>query len=317
MSVGISRSPQGQPEPQHQTQEKDVLSQNMTDMLVRRIDPLCRTSAHRVTAEQLCRDWGIVVQSLDLRTGGAADGEVFIQPIPPTQIQTWLDEFRPWDQPGAGQWDFDLPGSYDPHEDRHYGMSNSLGISRMVCNYIEMCYRYEKGSIIRNKTRWRPSSFGVKHLSSSTSNIHRWHARFMLHQCEPADAGKFYLSETRPDSALPHLGCFLHDDELLADDGSLSTAELTTIMVLALRQAMNPIYKQATVVPITVYSCAGQQVRIIQGCIDFRHRQFDIRYSEILDFNEGGVRRTEENMQRFLTLLGWVLGNPVGNVKRP
>ncbi|ATY67203.1 kinase-like domain [Cordyceps militaris] len=275
----------------------------MGEMLVCRIHPLCGTDAHRITAEELRRDWDIVA---------------FIQPIPPDEIRRWLDELRPWDADCAEPYDFDLPDSYDPYYDPRVSESVSFGIRRVAYNYIGKYYvPCVSTPTLANLGMNSP---GVKHLSSSDSNIHHWDVTQMFHQCDPATIRKHRLhSAIPPSSELPHLSCFLHDDEILESDGGLSTAELITIMVCYVPpEPFRPDQSYSSAhVKITVFSCSGRQVRIVQGCIDFRHYQFDVRCSDILDFNEGGMRRTKENEQRFYTFLGWILGNPVGNIKEP
>ncbi len=93
------------------------------------------------------------------------------------------------------------------------------------------------------------------------------------------------------------------------------------------------MYTQTSVIPVCPLSLSVPTNPLIRPCKDYRllllrplgpycsrlYRlsplQFDIRCSDILDFNEGGMRRTKENEQRFYTFLGWILGNPVGNIK--
>lgn len=150
MSANTSHNRAAQP------QANDALSHNIGEMLVCRIQPLCGTDAHRITAEELRRDWDIVVQKLDLRTGQAEHGPAFIRPIPPDEIRRWLDEFRPWDADWAEPGDFDLPDSYDPYYDPRVGESVSFGIRRVAYNYIAKCHIYEKGSMMENKTNWLP-----------------------------------------------------------------------------------------------------------------------------------------------------------------
>ncbi|OAA63885.1 hypothetical protein ISF_04594 [Cordyceps fumosorosea ARSEF 2679] len=248
------------------------------------------------------------------RAGGY--GEAFIRPIPPEQIRSWIDHFCALAYPRGNPDDYDLFGIYDPLEDPRCGMTDSMGILSMVVSYTERAYPFEKGNMMQDKTYWRYCSPNTKRLSSSTSDVHSWIVKRITEQCDPATAQKYTYLDVPRSSTLPHLSCFVHDDEILQDDGSLSNGELTAIMVLALRQSSDRTYRHATVIPLLVFSCSGRQVRIIQGCIDFRNYQFDVRCSEILDFNEGGIRGTDENLRRFYTLLGWVLGEPVGNIEQ-
>lgn len=115
------------------------------------------------------------------------------------------------------------------------------------------------------------NSPGVKHLSSPNSNIHHWDVTQMFHQCDPATVRKDRLHiACTPSSTLPHLSCFLHDDEILESDGGLSTAELVTIMICALRQATNPVYIHTSVIPVCPLSLSVPTNPLIRPCKDYR-----------------------------------------------
>ncbi len=83
-----------------------------------------------LTAEELRRDWEIVVQTLHLRTGKADRGEALIRPDPPGEIRSWFDEFRPWDEARAKPENFDLFGVYEPYLARRWGQSNRWLLGR-------------------------------------------------------------------------------------------------------------------------------------------------------------------------------------------
>ncbi|EGX88299.1 MFS transporter, putative [Cordyceps militaris CM01] len=124
-------------------QKKDALEQCMWDMIRRRIDPLTKSSAHRISPEQLRAEWNIVVQKLDLDTGRPDHGETFIQPIPIHQIDSWIKEFRPLEYPSRRPYDYDLFDIYDRVEDAGEGKEISRGISRMVKNYTMRSHSYK------------------------------------------------------------------------------------------------------------------------------------------------------------------------------
>lgn len=51
----------------------------------------------------------------------------------------------------------------------------------------------------------------------------------------------------------------------------------------------------------------------MQGIVHFDERSVEIRKSEIIDF-EMGIR-AGDNWRKFLSLLGWFIGEPVGDTK--
>ena len=61
-----------------------------------------------------------------------------------------------------------------------------------------------------------------------------------------------------------------------------------------------------------MFSASGSKVRVVQGIVDFDKGTTEVRVSEILNFEETNI---SGNWQQWLTLLGWVVGKPVGDTK--
>ncbi|MBE3044279.1 hypothetical protein IMZ48_17265 [Candidatus Bathyarchaeota archaeon] len=59
-------------------------------------------------------------------------------------------------------------------------------------------------------------------------------------------------------------------------------------------------------------SDSGRKVRIVQGVVNFAKGTTEIRVSQIVSFEEGGVRG---NWRQWLALLGWAVGKPVGRTR--
>ena len=51
---------------------------------------------------------------------------------------------------------------------------------------------------------------------------------------------------------------------------------------------------------------------MVQGIVDFDKGTTEARVSDIIDFEKTNI---SGNWQQWLTLLGWVVGKPVGNTK--
>lgn len=62
-----------------------------------------------------------------------------------------------------------------------------------------------------------------------------------------------------------------------------------------------------------MFSASGRNIRIVQGIVDFATGTTEVRVSEIVSFEEGGVKG--DNWRTWLTLLGWAVGKPMGNTK--
>jgi hypothetical protein len=63
---------------------------------------------------------------------------------------------------------------------------------------------------------------------------------------------------------------------------------------------------------VTVISLSNRSARVIQGIVDFKNESIEIRVAPSFDFM-AGVQN--ENMALYLTVMGWLVGNPVGKTK--
>jgi len=61
-----------------------------------------------------------------------------------------------------------------------------------------------------------------------------------------------------------------------------------------------------------VVSASYRTVRIVQGVVNIRTNDVELRVSQLVPF-EKGIKADTESWQNFLTLLGWILGEPIGD----
>jgi len=59
-------------------------------------------------------------------------------------------------------------------------------------------------------------------------------------------------------------------------------------------------------------SCSGRQVRIVQGVVNFPETTVELRVSRIIDFEKDVLY----NWREYMTLLGWAIGEPVGDTAK-
>jgi hypothetical protein len=62
---------------------------------------------------------------------------------------------------------------------------------------------------------------------------------------------------------------------------------------------------------VTVISASGRRIRIVQGVVDIIKGSIEVRVSDIIQFDEG----IKKNEKKFHTLLGWMVGEPVGRTR--
>ncbi|KFH40405.1 hypothetical protein ACRE_089350 [Hapsidospora chrysogenum ATCC 11550] len=127
------------------------------------------------------------------------------------------------------------------------------------------------------------------------------------------DNGNQWMAETLlkvEDGSEPHLTCFLIDSTQRRDD-SLCTSELWCVLMMCAHQHLRRIqeHRPVAIVPVTVVSGSGRQVRIIQGNADGRNGNISIRKSPIIDFKADKKKQWDD----WLAVLSWFISTPVGD----
>ncbi|KAM3513929.1 hypothetical protein MY11210_002466 [Beauveria gryllotalpidicola] len=113
-----------------------------------------------------------------------------------------------------------------------------------------------------------------------------------------------------PDPRKPHV---IHHviDSTPWKSGTLRTSEFKTIVFVAAANKLKAAYKGLDYFGVTVISFWHWEVRIVQGLVNFKTRDVDIRVSPAQGFRDG-LRNDDGSIDtRFLTLLAYHLGEVV------
>jgi len=112
------------------------------------------------------------------------------------------------------------------------------------------------------------------------------------------------------DDSKPHLTCFLADNTPRRDD-SLCFSELWCLLMICAHQHLQRIkdHRPVAIVPVTIVSGSGRQIRIVQGYVDGRNGNIKIRKSPIIDFNPDRKKQWDD----WLAVLSWFISTPVGD----
>ncbi|KAJ3476322.1 hypothetical protein NLG97_g9167 [Lecanicillium saksenae] len=275
---------------------------------------LYKTSLRHLPAATLREDHGFVIQGLDLKTGEPAmHGNRFIEPIHPAEIRGWVNKYCFW---GIGETRAQLgPLGYSAYPKSTRPFYDAETLKREISMMLDQGL-FRIGNIREKESLWRRARIELDGLQREYRPNCHWAVRDIFQQARSSQLEDPFEPNLTQNEHHPHVQCIVLDNEPLADNNYVSVAELTTILKVAGDVARIPQFKNVDTIPVTVFSFSNRKVRIVQGCVNFRTRKHDIRCSDIMDFTYSFCR-TEESVFNVCTLLGWMVGRPVGDVVQP
>ncbi|QLI66160.1 lysine methyltransferase 4 [Metarhizium brunneum] len=286
----ISKITPCQPCPEDTRKRKAFVSQ----FLKANFAPLAKSNRSYIDTGAL-EHMAIKCLHVDFNTGRLSNGVAqFIDPIPPSKIEDdGDDEDNPLENlgPASPQWE-------------------AASLYRLMNFYLVHDGQWNPG-ILQTQTLWRkypiPRGRTLCQLSHTQSprNWRVWtiFRRFQYYEDIISETGESPLD---PDK--PHVMAFLADGALIRED-VLSTSELTCITYLVADGALK--YKHHRFIPATLMSASLRTVRIVQGVLDCQKGTLEIRKSQPVTFSDSRIA----NWDKWLTLLGWMIGNPADGLK--
>ncbi|KAK8141115.1 hypothetical protein G3M48_000762, partial [Beauveria asiatica] len=139
-----------------------------------------------------------------------------------------------------------------------------------------------------------------------------------FHNMKPVVSGQ---RETPCEPDLPHAICYAIDSTPF-DDYSIRTSEFKSIVFMAVVNNMKAEYNHLDSFGVTVVSFWNRDVRIVQGLVNLKTHNIDLRVSPVQQFPSGFRGRDGSIDDRFLTLLAYnfnvrvVVGAIVLNTRR-
>ncbi|KAJ3528048.1 hypothetical protein NM208_g10399 [Fusarium decemcellulare] len=263
----------------------------ITSMAKRILRPLTKYQKPYVSSRAL-EKFGIPCKDMDSKTGQVGPRvEPFIEPIPPHLVDEWLNETKPW----TIREDFIRPD--DDISETGQTLATFLGL----LIDIHLTYNEKEGDpgIMIIKTKWAPTfpdcSKYVNRLSCGNGKPD-WQLKATYRQHVVAPTCRCIYDGTL-DAGKPHAICFLADSAPIQDD-LIATSELTSLLYMAINIALK----------VTLVTGSLATIRIVQAICDFEKGTIELRKSPPVHFPKG----VRADWQKYLTLLGWMLGKPVG-----
>ncbi|KAI1735404.1 hypothetical protein F4680DRAFT_309123 [Xylaria scruposa] len=228
-------------------------------------------------------------RALDLEGDGKSEGLQFLEPIPVQVMRRQMAEKTPKDT-----W------TWAPHTltlDRWreaYFLSGYLRAAFVDEDDLDAAKVGETG-IMECYTKWAacwdeiPSYCKLKGHSKRTHFTVDW----ILHQ---------------PDTAFPHVVGHLCDTNPF-DQDCLSSPELACLVFMGIFRWSDPEYRQHKIVPVTLVSGSGYNVRLVHGYVDASAGRVMVYKSPILNFRE-------KKRDHWVNMLRWILAKPVGDTER-
>ncbi|KAH8711446.1 hypothetical protein HC256_008259 [Beauveria bassiana] len=287
------------------------------------------------TREQLLTKYRIFVQKLDIATGEpGTQGQAYIEPVRPEIVLDWLKKYAPEKSADRPYFDLDFTGYDVTGMSLDFYLGEAMELCNLLLNHVNYSKDEKMGVMMGQESNWNRAELPRNLINSQSLPHSDWEARELFHQIHPTQEKLDFDCITDSHPAFPHLQCWLADELPVKDRPCLSPAELITTLALAVATIKDPKYHQASVIPvsllisliltayrvvlilslfkITVFSCSGRMLRIVQGAINFRDLHLDFRCSPVIDFSVGALRSNGPNARKVAEVLGWVLGRPVG-----
>ncbi|KAM5369289.1 hypothetical protein ACJZ2D_009110 [Fusarium nematophilum] len=246
---------------------------------------------------------------LSRSTGLLAHGvEQFVEPVPPPNIvHQWLQATRPW----TIRNDF---VSGDPDEMHLSPQGEATSFWDLVKIHVSRSEVDGDPGIMATQTNWAKVALRLTaHTPPSTSTVcpAAWarstgSSRPSFASISSSQPG--LIAAARQTFDKPHVIGFVSDKQSIQDD-LISTSELTSLLFAGTDTGFKESYREKhRIVLVTLVSGSFRSFRVVQAVFDFQTGSIKIRKSRAVDFYNGVMA----NRHEYLTLLGRILGRPVG-----
>ncbi|CAG9945354.1 unnamed protein product [Clonostachys rosea f. rosea IK726] len=272
----------------------------------RRHEKLCEFSKGKSTpltksagpfiSQGLLRKYGIEVHDLDFVTGMPSHGgKQVLNPTPSCKIEKCLRLTRPWD--GGGDLTDFKNCSWNSN------IAEAQHLYQIIRRYLTTLGLEDgKQPGLLSMTPWKPFMNNYRPLRQSKRG---WEAQDIWRYTMKNDK-----NEVVGDPSVPHMFCFVASEPCLVE-GEVSIGEMATIVSLPMIYASHYRHLPHRPVPVTLISCSWRMFRVVQGIVNIDKSHIEIRMTPIMSFVEG----IKSNWLGFLTLLGWIISNPVGKAE--
>ncbi|EGX88309.1 hypothetical protein CCM_08352 [Cordyceps militaris CM01] len=277
-----------------------------TNFIQNVVGPLNKFKEARITADGLTK-FRVTLTPMDFETGKVDSRCRKLLNLSCTrEIETFTRKVQPWiGYDGLTCFDNFLPERYitdNPHPRNYHRTAQEFATILNVWATNSM-YQTFKASLL-GQTSWNEHSDApaARWLGVPATDDYIWRPNFVYHNfkmkssdCEPRAA----------DPEKPHAMCYVVDSTPFLEDGSLRTSELKTIILIAVYNHVKPEYNHLDSFGVTAISFWDRDVRIVQGLVNFRTWDVDVRLTKVQRFHTG-FRGADGSIDvRFLTLLAY------------
>ncbi|KAM3507393.1 hypothetical protein MY11210_007174 [Beauveria gryllotalpidicola] len=267
---------------------------------------------HAITKPSLTRsalkNFRTTVTTLDFATGKPTN------PSSPTllslesvaYIRDFVRRAKPWIQPD-GQEGFE---DFLPDDRRKATDTAALYHNRAAAEFattlevwaVNSQNQTVEDSLLR-RTPWgiHTDRAASKWLGMRDGDDYIWEYGTAFHNMKPVVSGQ---RETPCEPDLPHAICYAIDSTPF-DDYSIRTSEFKSIVFMAIVNNMKAEYNHLDSFGVTVISFWNRDVRIVQGLVNLKTHNIDLRVSPVQQFPSGFRGRDGSIDDRFLTLLAY------------
>ncbi|OAA61401.1 hypothetical protein ISF_05480 [Cordyceps fumosorosea ARSEF 2679] len=274
--------------------------------------PLHAVTKPSLPLAMLKNNFRTTVTPLDFATGKPlnSDSPVLLDLASVAYMRDFVSRGKPWAN-GLDDFFSDPPKASETRAMVGYRVATDFADT--LSAWVENCESQKAEDSLLFSSPWRMYSdrAATKWLGAHDGDEYIWRCGTAFHSLQPFIPGQGW----RPcDPRFPHAICYAIDSTPFDTKNEvIRTSEFKTIVFLALANHIKAEYNHLDSFGVTVISFWDHDVRIVQGLVNLRTRNIDLRVSPVQHFPRG-IRLQDGSVDpRFLTLLSYNCGkvNPL------
>ncbi|KAM0664409.1 hypothetical protein ACQRIU_006991 [Beauveria bassiana] len=289
----------------HQQKQSNDASQpesaDVTPFLRKTLQPLLAFKEPSVP-DPVLNEYHATVIPLDFTTGAPYNGTpTLLRLMDITVLRRAIDEIKPWIESDGSTDNYDYQPLLDSFDKPYRHRNNAEWFTYTVKVYLDTNQDTNSSDTLRGRTSWEyGGGEGTDRYLHNYDDNYTWTFGSVFINLLPSEPRE-------PDPRKPHV-IYHVIDSTPWKSGTLRTSEFKSIVFIAAANKLKAAYKSLDHFGVTVISFWNWEVRIVQGLVNFKTRDVDIRVSPAQGFRDGFRNDDGSIDPRFLTLLAYNLG---------
>ncbi|KAM3512560.1 hypothetical protein MY11210_003823 [Beauveria gryllotalpidicola] len=251
--------------------------------------------------DSVLSEYHATVMPLDFTTGAPRNAPALLRLMDRAAVRRAIDEIKPWIYSHKPTGYYDYKPTLDSFKDEpYYHHRNARWFADTVHVYLDTNQDGKSSDTLQGRTSWKyGGGEGTDRWLHNYDDDYTWTFGSVFINLLPSKP-----HQTCPDPLKPHV-IYHVIDSTLWKSGTLRMSEFKAILFIAAANKLKPAYKALDHFAVTVLSFWNWEVRIVQGLVNFKTHNVDIRVSPVESFRDGFRNDDGTIDPRFLTLLAY------------